>query len=268
MVRKPAHLQTERAGRERWLISYTDILTLLLILFVAIAAQAIGEQQARAIESKAPRSVSKLAQAETVPTPEITTSQSSTLAPAASNVTPAGQAPASDVTVPAALAAPAKLGTPAAPSEPVTPAHQALLRAEERLKKTGLDLHLESRGLIISLPQAILFASGDDRINRSAQPLISEIADVIRGLDNKVELAGHADSIPIHNARFKNNWELSAARGLSLLNALTNDYGIAESRLTVSSHGSFSPKSSNDTPDGRAENRRVEILILDSETQQ
>ena len=142
-----------------------------------------------------------------------------------------------------------------------------MVRAQERLKQTGLDLHLEARGLVISLPQAILFASGDDRINASALPIISQIADVLRDLDNKVELAGHADSVPIHNRRFKNNWELSSARGLSLLNTLTNQYGIAESRLTVSSHGSFSPKSSNDTADGRAENRRVEILILDQSQQ-
>ncbi len=128
-------------------------------------------------------------------------------------------------------------------------------------------MHLEARGLVISLPQAILFASADDRINRSALPIISEIAAVLRDLDNKVELAGHADSVPIHTQRFKNNWELSSARGLSLLNTLTNDYGIAESRLTVSSHGSYSPKGSNDTPDGRAENRRVEILILDQAQQ-
>ena len=116
---------------------------------------------------------------------------------------------------------------------------------------------------MISLPQAVLFGSGDDRINASARPIISEIAEAVRDLDNKIELAGHADSIPIHTRRFKSNWELSSARGLSLLSALTKDYGIAESRLTVSSYGSFSPKTSNDTPDGRAENRRVEILILD-----
>jgi len=97
----------------------------------------------------------------------------------------------------------------------------------------------------------------------SARPIISEIAGAVRDLDNEIELAGHADSIPIHNRRFKNNWELSSARGLSLLKALIKDYGIDESRLSISSHGSFSPRTSNDTADGRAENRRVEILILD-----
>ena len=234
MVRKPSYLQSDRAGRERWLISYTDILTLLLVLFVAMAAQTVGKEQTREPETKPQAPVA-----------------------AAPSATSPVQQPAA---TPGATPAPAQ--QPPSPAPP-SPSHEALLRAQDRLKQTGLDLHLESRGLIISLPQAILFASGDDRINKSAQPIISEIADVLRSLDNKVELAGHADSVPIHNQRFRNNWELSAARGLSLLNTLTNDYGISESRLTVSSHGSYSPKSSNDTPDGRAENRRVEILILE-----
>lgn len=235
MLRKPSYLQSERAGRERWLISYTDILTLLLILFVAMAAQTVGQQQAGAVETKAPP-------------------QSATIPPAPAPVQTAPSAPAGITAGDSTLTS--------QPVQPPNPSHEALVRAEARLKEHGLDLHLEARGLVISLPQAILFGSGDDRINRSALPIISEIADVLRELDNKVELAGHADSVPIHNQRFKNNWELSSARGLSLLKTLTDDYGIAESRLTVSSHGSYSPKSSNDTPDGRAENRRVEILIL------
>ncbi|HTS50144.1 MAG TPA: OmpA family protein [Bryobacteraceae bacterium] len=239
MLRKPAYLQSERAGRERWLISYTDILTLLLILFIAMAAQTVGQQQARAVEAKpqSPAPTAPATPATTVPTPPAP-------APAAPTVPPEP-----------------------APTVLPSPSHEVLVRAQERLKQTGLDLHLEARGLVISLPQAILFASGDDHINASALPIISQIADVLRDLDNKVELAGHADSVPIHNRRFKNNWELSAARGLSLLNTLTNQYGIAEARLTVSSYGSFSPKSSNDTADGRAENRRVEILILDQSAQ-
>jgi len=249
MVRKPVYLQSARDGRERWLISYTDILTLLLILFVAMAAETVGQSQARAVETK------PLAASSAAPMTPLQ----------ATPVTEAPQTPASSAPETAVSQTP----EPPAPSAavPQNASHAALIRAQERLKQRGLDLHLEARGLVISLPQAILFASGDDRINRSAVPILSEIADSLRELDNKVELVGHADSIPIHTQRFRNNWELSAARGLSLLNALVTEYGIAESRLTVSSHGSYSPKSSNDTADGRAGNRRVEILILDEPQQ-
>jgi len=230
MVRRPHYQAASRDG-QRWLISYTDVLTLLLILFIAVAAQSVGQSQAKV---QASVSVKPVALAASAPTPPPLPSVQAT--PQAPNAPP-----------------------PQAPS----PSHEALHRAEQILKARGLDAKQEARGLVISLPQAVLFASADDRINASARPIISEIVNAVRDLDNKIELAGHADSMPIHTRRFKNNWELSSARGLSLLSALTKDYGIAESRLTVSSYGSFSPKTSNDTPDGRAENRRVEILILD-----
>ena len=267
MQRKPAYLQAERGGRERWLVSYTDILTLLLILFIAMAAQSIGQQQARAVEVKT--TVQPINTASSSPPPGAAPS-STTPTAAAGSLTPATASAGEPAPISSqALVSSEQPSSPPQPNASQQPnsSREALLRAEARLKERGLDLHLEARGLVISLPQAILFGSGDDRINASALPIISEIAEVLRGLDNKVELAGHADSVPIHTKRFKNNWELSAARGLSLLNTLTSDYGIAESRLTVSSYGSYSPKTSNDTPDGRAENRRVEILILDQAQQ-
>jgi len=102
---------------------------------------------------------------------------------------------------------------------------------------------------------------------RSAFSVVSQIAAVIATVPNKVALVGHADSVPIHNKRFRNNWELSAARSVNLLEVLSARYGIAESRLSVQSFGSNDPKGPNDTVEGRAENRRVEILLLDESTE-
>jgi chemotaxis protein MotB len=196
MQSKPKYLQTDSSGRERWLISYTDVVTILLILFIAIAAQSL------------------------------------------------------------------KARVDPAPPPPILK-YSSLRRVEDKLRTQGLDLKLESRGLIISLPQAILFQSGDDRLNPSALPVISKIAAVLLEIDNKIALVGHADSIPIHNAYFKNNWELSTARSLNLLSLLTDEYGIPEPRLSLQSYGTSNPKGPNDTEAGRAENRRVEILILE-----
>jgi len=202
MPRKPKYLQSESGGRERWLISYTDIVTILLILFVAAAAQGMKAR-----------------------------------------VTPPPPPP-----------------PPAIKPDPPKP---ALARIGERLKQRGVDLRLEAKGLVISLPQVILFASGDDRVNDEAMPLLGDIADELRTIPNKIALVGHADSVPIHNTRFHNNWELSSARSLSLLTLLKTKFDIQESRLSIQSYGSNSPRESNETADGRAENRRVELLILD-----
>jgi chemotaxis protein MotB len=183
------------ANRDRWMVSYMDILTILLIFFVAAAAQ-----------TTLPHPVEKLV--EKIPEPP-------------------------------------RLGEP-----------------QRKLTSLGLDLKMEPRGLVISLPQSILFGSGDDAISPQAKAMVGEIAAVLRQIPNRVTLIGHADAVPIHNRRFKNNWELAGARSLRLLELLRQD-AIDESRLSVASDSSFDPKAPNDTPDGRARNRRVEIVILD-----
>jgi chemotaxis protein MotB len=204
---KPSYYQNQTSGRDRWMVSYLDVLTIMLILFVAMAAQAV----------------------QSAPKP---------------------QSPP-----PAPVAAP----TPA----PVTPASNAALAAiKQQLEQNQLDVQLDSRGVVVSLPQALLFPPGEDRINADAFATVATIGDVLGKIPNSVKLVGHADAVPIHNRRFSNNWELAAARGLRLLELLSSRYGIEESRLSVESYGSNEPKSSNDTPDGRANNRRVEIVIL------
>lgn len=195
MRRRSRYLVSETGGRDRWMVSYTDVMTILLILFVAVAAKAVQP--------------------------------------------------------------PAKSGL-----KTMDASGDALREAKTVLESRGIRPSLEARGLVISLPQAILYPSGEDQVSSEALPLIGEIAVVLRNIPNKVTLVGHADPVPIHNGRFRNNWELSAARSLRLLELLASHYDIAESRLAVSSLGSYSPRSSNRTAEGRAENRRVEIVIL------
>jgi flagellar motor protein MotB len=204
---RPKYLQAETAGRDRWMISYLDVLTILVIFFVAAAAT--RPELSKTVEAaKVPEKVVNILQAKPEPIP---------------------------------------------------------LRTGIQLKLDhyGLDWHAEPRGLVISLPQAVLFLPGEAEINAAALPMIGQIADVLASIPNKISLAGHADPIPIHNRLFRSNWELAAARSLSLLNLFTVRYRIAESRFSISSYGSNQPRNPNDTPDGRASNRRVEILILD-----
>jgi chemotaxis protein MotB len=115
---------------------------------------------------------------------------------------------------------------------------------------------------VVSLPQAILFASGQDRLSPEAFPMVGQIAEAIRGIPNSVSLIGHADAVPIHNRRFRDNWTLSVARGLSLLEVLNKRFGVPQARLSVAGYGSYSPREPNDSAENRAANRRVEIVIL------
>lgn len=197
------------------MVSYVDVLTILLIFFICAAL-------------KIPKAASR----------------SASIAPVAKHIV---QAPS----VTPVQAPPVRALPPAPP----------LAALERRLELEGIDVHREARGVVVTLPQAVLFASGDDRISAKARPIIEKIASGIRDLPNQVTLVGYADNIPVSNRHFRNNWELAAARGLRLLELLTREYGIAESRLSVTSDGANRPKDSNETPVGRAANRRVEILI-------
>ena len=151
-------------------------------------------------------------------------------------------------------------------SKPPAEADQSrtnLIRAQELLREQGLEPKLEPRGLVISLPQVILFPSGESTVSPQALRTIAQIADVLRDIPNDVRLIGYADTVPIHNRRFGSNWELSMARSQEILDLLSSRYGIPESRLSIASYGPYRPAAPNDSVDGRASNRRVEILILD-----
>ena len=225
------YLPAENGQRDRWMISYMDVLTILLIFFVAIAAQSL--QRLR------PNPVTAASAAPSTPAATLTKAPSATADQTVN--------PRPDATVPEA--------------------RQTLVRAQQSLEKHGLDMRLEPRGLVISLPQAILFPSGEDRISPQALPILARIADVLRDIPNDVSLIGHADAVPIHNRHFKSNWDLSMARSLRILQLLSHRYGVSESRLHIASYGPYRPNSSNSTADGRARNRRVEIVIAGDSAQ-
>jgi flagellar motor protein MotB len=100
----------------------------------------------------------------------------------------------------------------------------ALVAIKQELVESHLDVRLDSRGVVVSLPQALPFAPGEDRINGDALATVSAIGDVLSKIPNNVTLVGHTDADPIHNRRFANNWELAAARGLRLLELLSSRY--------------------------------------------
>lgn len=203
----PRYYHPDSAQRDRWVVSYVDVVTILLIFFVAAAARTLPVK-------------TKPAEPSVAPTLKIIDAR------------PVAKDPV--------------------PKDPI----------EDTLIRSGLSFRREQRGLVISLPQIVLFASGDDRIRAEAYPLIEQIAGVVRLIPNEIILIGHADSQPINNRRFRNNWELSAARGLGLLQMLHTRYDIDERRMSIASEGANRPAASNDTAEGRAGNRRVEIVIL------
>jgi chemotaxis protein MotB len=223
------------------MVSYVDVLTILLVFFVVGAARSLQVPVAPRLAPPVAKSVAAPevtpASEEAAPTPEEAAPTPVETAPVQAEEEPSGAGP--------------------------EPLRANLIRAQRQLREQGLDATLEARGLVISLPRNILFPSGEDALNPRAIATIAPIARVLLEIPNHIRLIGYADAVPIHNRRFANNWQLSMARGQELLTLLTKRYGITESRLSIASYGPYQPAAPNDTEDGRALNRRVEIVILD-----
>ena len=124
-----------------------------------------------------------------------------------------------------------------------------------------LQISMASRGLTISFTQTALFPSGEDEIAKDFYPGIQKIANAIKQVPNPVRLEGHTDSVPIHNSRFKSNWDLSAARSIALLELFVS-YGLPAERLSIAGYADTAPVDNNDTEEGRQRNRRVDMVIL------
>jgi len=133
------------------------------------------------------------------------------------------------------------------------------------VKEGKIEIHLEPRGLVLSLRQATFFPSGEDSIDPKTYAIVEKIAQTIRQLPNPVRLEGHTDSIPIHTARFHSNWELSAARSISMMELLSERFEVPRQRMAIAGYADTAPLDSNDTPEGRAHNRRVDVVILNQQ---
>jgi DNA-binding response OmpR family regulator/outer membrane protein OmpA-like peptidoglycan-associated protein len=121
-------------------------------------------------------------------------------------------------------------------------------------------------GIVVSLREMGFFDSGSTSLRPEAEPTLTDFVNVIGPRRVRVRIEGHTDNIPIHNTRFASNWELSTSRATEIIKVLITRYGIAPLRLSASGYSEFYPVASNATPEGRAINRRIDLVILNSQT--
>ena len=123
-------------------------------------------------------------------------------------------------------------------------------------------LHREAEGLVISLREFGFFDSGSAILKTSALPALDRIASILAVRTCRLRIEGHTDNVPIHTAQMASNWELSTARSTELVRLLILRYGFPPQRLSAAGYAEYHPIASNDTPQGRAQNRRVDVVIL------
>lgn len=116
--------------------------------------------------------------------------------------------------------------------------------------------------MVVELSEGILFDSGRADLKPEGQTALTEVAGVLASIEGRdFQAAGHTDNIPIKSARFPSNWELSTARAVTVARFLS-EHGVSATRLSAAGYAETQPVASNETADGRAQNRRIEIVLM------
>jgi chemotaxis protein MotB len=125
-----------------------------------------------------------------------------------------------------------------------------------------LSVRVVNGRMVVALSTDILFPSGSARLSKEGAMSIREVSGVLSSIDGKkFQIEGHSDSLPIRSAQYPSNWELAAARALNVLNTLV-EAGMSPDRISAATYGEFQPIRTNDTPENRALNRRIEIAVV------
>ena len=259
--RKKAHggHEEEHENHERWLITYADMITLLMVLFIVLFA--IG--QTDLAKFKALKSglsggfggdkisivdgglglADKPSRSATITSTTISTD-----------------------TIPESLALTDQAALQRAKAIEQRSMEMTQAQITSALKGSGLEntvqFRTEERGLVVSvLSDKVLFKAGFADLTDEGRAVLGTVADAIRPLQNAVSVEGHTDNIPIAG-RYASNWELSTSRATSVLRDLIERHNFPAARLSASGYADQKPIASNATAKGRGENRRVEIVIL------
>ncbi len=131
---------------------------------------------------------------------------------------------------------------------------------ESGLTSNAVDVLRDGQGVVIRVSDRLLFSSASAELNQEAKPLLRVVAGVLRGINSEVRVEGHTDNVPVASDRYPTNWELSSARATTVLRFLA-DEGIEPRRMVAAGYAEFRPLASNTTPEGRAINRRADIVL-------
>ncbi|MFO0676818.1 MAG: flagellar motor protein MotB [Polyangiaceae bacterium] len=234
-MRKKKH--PEHVNHERWLISYADFITLLFAFFVVMFAvsQVDTKKMGRFTES--------FSQAVGV---EPFTDSGKGILPSAGGK----EAEERD----------SDGHPPRIPSELESFQGALGARAKASPELDALQIVAVGNEVVLRMPVGVIFDNGSDSVKKTASPALQVIADEIRDRPLDLRVEGHTDDRPIATTRFRSNWDLSTGRATAVVLEFAR-MGIAPARLAAAGYGEFHPLSPNDTAEGRAKNRRVDVVV-------
>ena len=240
--------EASHENHERWLVSYADFITLLFAFFVVMfASSQTDRSRAKQISDSVEQALKDVKSISMAP---------KVLRILGGTVDDKGQGNAQ-------MKGPggAQKAANEAPNEDVVELTPSLKQLTSQLKAeidAGMvEISMEPRGLVVSLKQTAFFPSGADIISKTSYSALEKVATGLKMVPNPLRVEGHTDSQPIHSGRFNSNWELSAARSIAMMHLMVDKFGIDEKRMGIVGFADTMPEAPNDTPEGRARNRRA-----------
>jgi chemotaxis protein MotB len=252
----------EHVNHERWLVSYADFITLLFAFFVVLFSSSQVDK----------RKVGKLAQAisEAFQQMGIFETANSRIPMVTADPLPAQNVPliadGKGISGNAQMASAFEkaAGSPAPANDMDNLQKQLSGALAPEIQRHEVALKTSREGLVITLREVGFFDSGSAVLRPTSEAAVRRIAQVLMAQPNNVRFEGHTDNVPIHNAQFASNWELSTARATEMIRLFITQYNFPPLRLSAAGYAEYHPVAGNQTADGRAQNRRVDVVVLSS----
>ena len=228
----------EHENHERWLVSYADFITLLFAFFVVMySISSVNEGKFRTVSDSIKAALNPISSPLTTAVPfTVGQNKAVTVKPTIESAT-----------------------------EPAVRRLREIMRSlknETQLEITQLK-ELTNGDIVLTLPDTVLFRPGEAVLRPEALPFVQAMGEVLVELNRHVRIEGHTDNVPIATAQFPSNWELSASRAVTVVRTLSERYEVPSQNLSAVGHADSRPQTDNLTPEHRAKNRRVEIVVLE-----
>lgn len=258
MARKPK--KEEHVNHERWLVSYADFMTLLFAFFTALYAMSTADA----------KKMSKMAMSTRA---AFNVDMFQTDHPMSSLEAPIEKSPEAPIRHKKERARKLNLGKSSALQRPTSvrlnkkTASAAFKKLQDmvdhkKLAAAGVQLSMVNNNLVLTLKDKAFFDAGGAHIKAESLPVINAIAESVIPLNVPIRVEGHTDDGPPFNTRFSSNWDLSSERAVSVVEYLAEEFGYPPDDMAVAGYGSSKPLGDNKTPEGRAQNRRVDIVLI------
>lgn len=250
MSKKREHVHQEEEAGEAWLLPYSDLMTLLLAVFIVLfAVSKIDAEKAQQISEQF---------SGTMMNKGYETGVSSRAGSNGNGAQTGG---------PLNIETQSELESFMGEYE-LRKLENLKAELDTKLHNQGMDQSvstmIDMRGLVIRLNNAIFFDSGSAEIKKQSEDTLVEVAGLLNTIDNYIRVEGHTDNVPIRRSNYPSNWELSTARAVNVVKLFIDKCNFSPDKLIAVGYGEFKPVADNATAEGRAKNRRIDVIVLSS----